>query len=125
MYIYNNDNGRWMDYTVTDTDNIFNGYVKDSKGCTYEFTRDNDYYCQREVPTYYTRHNIYPCGKRKPSIYKRPFLSCTKDEYRHISTNIIRKTTEEVHDVYKSRRNKIIDKVTTNIWYSDTYLPVY
>ena len=80
MYIYNNENDRWMDYTVTNTENRFNGYVEDNKGRRFEFTRPC--VCEREIPVY-----RYPCGKRK-SIYKRSFLNCRRDEYNYLYTDV-------------------------------------
>ena len=124
VLVYDNDKGRWADYTVTSNANKFNGYVEDSKGRRYEFTKPSEDYCyKREIPTYHTRIDIYPCGKRKPSIYKRPFPFCTRDEYKHLFTNVIRKTVEETHDVYyNNRRDKFIDKISTDSWFNESYI---
>lgn len=125
MLVYDDNKGRWADYTVTPTDNKFNGYVEDNQGRLFQFSKPAEKYIPvYKTPKYYTTVDIWvDKSKRKPSIYKRPFPLCTRDEYKHQFTNVVRKTVEETHDVYyNAKRDKFIDKVSTETWFNDSYI---
>lgn len=121
--VYDSETGRWLNYEVTPEANKCNGYVEDSKGRIFQFSKPTaKYEYKKEIPTYHTTIEVYPCGRRKPSIYKRPFFQCTRDEYKYAFTNVIRKTKEETHDVYyNERKDKFIDRVSTSSWFNETY----
>ena len=123
MLVYDNDKEMWADYTVTPTANRFNGYVEDSKGRLFQFSKPSSgYKYEKEIPCYYTNIEVFPCGRRKPSIYKRNFPCYRRDEYKHLFTNVIRKTTEETHDVYyNDRRDRFLDKISTKTWFNEDY----
>jgi hypothetical protein len=121
--VYDTDSERWMDYTVTSNSTEFNGYVEDFKGRRYEFTKPSeDYEYKREIPVFHTSVGIGRKTCVKPSILKRRFLQCRRDEYKHLFTNVIRKTVEETHDVYYNReRDKFIDKVSKSNYFREYY----
>jgi hypothetical protein len=124
VQVIDNESGRWMDYTVTPDANKFNGYVvKDSKGQSFQFShRDADYEFVSTTPRYYTETVVCPTKVRKAPIYKRYSPVCRRDRYDYAFTNVIRKTKEEVHDVYYNyRRNRFIDNVSSSNWFYDTY----
>jgi hypothetical protein len=126
VQVYDSGSDRWMDYSVTPTANEFRGYVNDSKGRTFMFTKpDADYEYTSSIPTYYTGVTLGKTHTRKPSVYKySPIFR--KDEYKYQYTNVIRKTKEEIHDVYyNARRNRFLDKVSTSNWFNETYGFVY
>lgn len=82
-------------YTVTDTKNVFNGYVVPSSIKFYERDEDNYYTPVKESTEYVIRK-----ADAKPSIYKRRFLAARADRYDYAFTERTTKTVTTDKDVY-------------------------
>ena len=100
VLVYDDDKGRWADYTVTSNANKFNGYVEDSKGRRYEFTKSTP----SEDFEWDSTLRIY--RKPKPTVYRRSLPFWTRDEYDYLYTNVT--------DVYyNERRNRFLGRTYT------------
>jgi len=94
VVVYDSYTGLNKSYTVTNTENQFNGYTV-PRGVNFYTYNEGNY-----TPTRYrTEFNISK-SSTKPSIYKRDWFQCYKDEYKYQFTEKTTRTVETSKDVY-------------------------
>jgi hypothetical protein len=96
-------------YTVTDTENRFNGYVLPAGICFYEDC--GSYYKPTSNRTEFVIKKVTP----KPSIYKRDWYRRTPDKYDYSFTEKTTTTTVREKDVYyNAQRDRFVSKNATS-----------
>jgi hypothetical protein len=81
-------------YTVTDTENIFNGYVT-PVGVRF-YTDNGGYY----TPSYNKTEFIVRKTATKPSVYQRDWYRCKADRYDYAFTERTSRVSTTTKDVY-------------------------